>query len=905
MTAEEWERIKSIFDAALQIPNSERAAWLDAACDGRPDLRKTVDQLLTNIADAGNFLEDDTQLTFRQPAFNTNQLVAGRFRVIRLIAAGGMGEVYEVFDERLGLRVALKTIRSDMVASREAYERFKREVWVTRDVAHDGICRVFELVEHRDPEDPKSPVTPCITMKFLDGHDLQSELRMRRPLPIPEALSIAKQICEALEALHNHDIIHRDLKPSNIMLLPGRKEGFRVVLTDFGLARPIDQTTVMRTGAGNDQPGAPFFQAPEILKGKRESIKSDIYALGLVLDELVTNSRAFTADTVHGLYWQKIWEQPIPPSQRSDSLPAHWEQVILKCLATDPDDRFTRALDVAHALEDPAVEPMPATQDRMTSAPVPTIVSRSSVPKRLAQFLRRRTVIACGLLLPILAAVTVLPAVLSSGPPATIAVYPVSNNTTPENDYLTKGMTAELLRRLGGIQDLHVYPIHDSRAPLSEKPGEDVQFRLLTQLQRGAGGIQLSAKLMDHSTGRSLWSKDFNANLTDPVHLESEVSEGIVLAVRDQLSRRVSSARGAIPFYDSAVRAFSRNKTKLPDPATASNSAFHAYTRGRYLWEERTVRSALQAMICFEQAVEMDPQFALAWAAMADAQRVLMEFDYGSREDVLKKARDYAERAVSLDPNLPEAQATLGAVMQVAWEWNRSEQAYKKAIELNPRFARGQRWYGGLLLQMGKVEEALATTRLALELDPWDYPAHAAYAFVLFHAGKPLEAAEQLERTLAEKDLISAHINLGIVYAVLAGQTQKDRSRMYLDKAKRQAEIVREKEIRGRDPSSTGDTVKWADLISALAYAYAGEQDTARTWLDRLEQGRRAGRTSAVTVAYVHAVLKESDRALDLLEMAAAYHERELTNLKISPFFASLRGHTRFELLLKRIGLNR
>ena len=161
MTAEEWERIKSIFDAALQIPISERAAWLDAACDGRPDLRKTVDQLLTNIADAGSFLEEDNQLTFRKPAFAINQLIADRFRVIRLIAAGGMGEVYEAFDERLGLRVALKTIRPDMVASREAYERFKREVWVTRDVAHDGICRVFELVEHRDPDDPQLPSHPA------------------------------------------------------------------------------------------------------------------------------------------------------------------------------------------------------------------------------------------------------------------------------------------------------------------------------------------------------------------------------------------------------------------------------------------------------------------------------------------------------------------------------------------------------------------------------------------------------------------------------------------------------------------------------------------------------------------------------------------------------------------------
>jgi serine/threonine protein kinase/tetratricopeptide (TPR) repeat protein len=908
MTAEEWERIKSIFDAALQIPLSERAAWLDAACAGRPDLKKTVEQLLTNIADAGSFLEDDSRVAFREPAFTTNQLIAGRFRVIRLIAAGGMGEVYEVFDDRLDLRVALKTIRSDLVASRDAYERFKREVWVTRDVAHDGICRVFELVEHRDPEDPHAAVTPCITMKLLDGHDLQSELRLRRPLPLEEALSIAKQICEALQALHNHDIIHRDLKPSNIMLVPGRKGAARVVLTDFGLARPVDQTTLTRSATGNDQPGAPYFQAPEILKGERESIASDIYALGLVLDELVTKSRAFTADSVHGLYWQKIWEKPIPPSQRSDDLPVEWEQVILKCLATAPADRFARALDVIAALESLPVE----CQDPAFVTPVlQTLVAQptASAPAKptFTQFLRRRGVIASGLLLPILGAITVLPAILSSRPPATIAVFPVLNNTSPEHDYLTKGISAELLRRLGGVHDLHVYPIYDARSAMTGKQGEAVQFHLRTQLERWTGGVRLSAQLTDHATGASLWSKYFNANLSDAVRLESEVAEGVVSAVEDQITQRAGLTRtaiNAIPFMDSAVRAFTSARFRLPSPATVNSPAFHAYTRGRFLWEERTVRSALQAMICFEQAVKMDPNFALAWAAMADAQRVLMEFDHGSREETLQRAREYAERAVSLNPSLPEAQATLGAVAQVAWEWDQSERAYKRAIDLNPRFARGHRWYGGLLLQLGKVEEALERTRLALELDPWDYPAHAAYGFCLFSAGKPLEAVQELERTLAEKDLISAHINLGLTYAALAGTGQKQEAQSYFEKAKRQAEIVREKEIRGKDPSKTGDPVKYADLISALAYAYFGEHAIARTWLERLEQGRLAGRTSSVTVASVHAVLKDTDRALDLLEMAAAYHERELTNLKISPFFAALHGHPRFEQLLKRIGLS-
>ena len=333
--------IKCVFDAALQLPASERVAWLDGACAGRPEMRNTVDQLLSNFSDAGSFLETSTMPSIRLPSFSINDLVANRFRIVRPIATGGMGEVYEVFDERLGVRVALKTIRTDLVASREIYERFKREVWVTRDVVHEGICRVFELIEHTSPDNPKAPVIPCLTMKLLDGHDLQSELRSRRPLPLAQALDITRQICRALQALHDNGVVHRDLKPSNIMLLPREDGSTRVVRQTFGLARPIDETTIFRTSSGGDQLGSPYFQAPEVLRGERDSVSSDIYALGLVMDEMITNARAFTAESIHGLYWQKLWEKPIRPSKRASGLPLLWEHVILKCLQPQPGQRYS------------------------------------------------------------------------------------------------------------------------------------------------------------------------------------------------------------------------------------------------------------------------------------------------------------------------------------------------------------------------------------------------------------------------------------------------------------------------------------------------------------------------------------------------------------------------------------
>lgn len=912
MTAGEWERIKSIFDTAVHIPASERSAWLEAACAGRPDLKQTVEQLLNNNDQAGdNFLEDLVQPSLsRQPSFEINQLVAGRFRVVRLIATGGMGELYDVFDERLGLRVALKTIRADLLASGEIYERFKREVWVTRDVFHEGICRVFELIEHRDSSGPNSAVTPCITMKLLDGRDLQTELRTRRPLLVREALDIIKQICSALQALHDKGIIHRDLKPSNIMLLGDKTENVRVVLTDFGLARPLDQTTLSLTnGAGKDQPGAPYFQAPEVLKGEKGSIASDIYALGLVIDELVTSSRAFTADSVHALYWQKIWEKPIPPSLRASGLPAHWEQVILKCLASDPFERYGSASEVLRDLERPVIE---ESFDLKTEpeADVVDILPGSWNWIRTARSRPtvRRTVLVCSLAVPFLAGMTVVPDLARGPAPAGIAVFPVVNEShRPDTDHLGQGIRAELLRRLRGVHQLHIFDTNETRASELVRSSEPIQFSLKTLLRVKADNLQLRVQLDDNKSGKTVWSRELQAPVSDSLGLEHRAADALIEEVQNQTGLKIAGISVAeyltVPVVGSILRRFNGTSFDLPPNATTSSAAFQAYTRGRFLLEERTVKGALNALACFEEAVRIDSRFALAWAGMADTQQILMEFDHGSREDSLQQARHFAEQALAFGPNLPEVQATLGWVMQVAWEWERSAEAYRKSVELDPRFARGQRWYSGLLLQTGQIEEGLKRSRLALELDPWDYTAHSAHGFYLFSAGKAVEAARHLERTLAERDLIGARINLGLTYAFLAGHSEGQERRRYRANALRQSDILREQEIRGADPLSGKYSVKWADLTAALAHAYSGERDLAQPWLDRLEEGRREGRTSAVTVSSVYAALNEADRSLDLLEMAAAYHERELTNLRISPFFADLHGHPRFQALLKRIGL--
>jgi len=350
--AQDWEQIKNVFSTALGTPADRRDAYLREACADRPELLDAVTELLSAHYDASSSFLEPGALLFDAPwLFRPSDQVAGRFNVVRPIARGAMGEVYEAYDERLRLPVALKAIRPQLVGDAPTAERFRREVLVTRDIVHEGLCRVFDLVEHRIGAGfglAEGTVVPCLTMQLLDGGNLEDCLRTERPMMPAKALPLLRQIASALDVLHDRGIVHRDLKPSNVMLI-GTGDERRAVLTDFGLAKPLDESLFETQTAV--QGGAPFFMAPELFKGDRPSRASDVYAFGLLADEMVTRERAFPAESLHGLMMQKLQDGPQRPSARANDLPPSWEQTILRCLDADPKARFHRAQDVCAALQ--------------------------------------------------------------------------------------------------------------------------------------------------------------------------------------------------------------------------------------------------------------------------------------------------------------------------------------------------------------------------------------------------------------------------------------------------------------------------------------------------------------------------------------------------------------------------
>ena len=237
MSAEEWEEIKRIFEAALNVPETERTAFVNDLTEADTRLRQTVLELLRAHLQAESSSEDTISLSPSVGVFGDGQLVADRFRILRLLGRGGMGEVYEAFDEKLRTRIALKTLRPELVGDEDARRRFEREIRVSQQLTYDGLCRVYDLFEHQKAVGGR---IPCVTMQMLEGETLQKYLERERPVELKTALPLIRQIASALNFLHERGIVHRDLKPSNIMLVPGEKGIPRAVVMDFGLAKPLN-----------------------------------------------------------------------------------------------------------------------------------------------------------------------------------------------------------------------------------------------------------------------------------------------------------------------------------------------------------------------------------------------------------------------------------------------------------------------------------------------------------------------------------------------------------------------------------------------------------------------------------------------------------------------------------------
>jgi predicted TPR repeat methyltransferase len=358
MTPELWQRLKPLFHAALDCDPSERAKFIGEACAGDAELQLHLNALLRaeeqGTMPPGPLLDLPKLLDAAMVRFRLGQVVLDRFRIVRQIGTGGMGEVYEAEDLQLGT-IALKTIRPGIASSKDAFERFRQEVQLARRVSGPQVCRIHELFLL--PASAGQAPTAFLTMEYLDGITLASKLRKEGPLALKDALRVALDICEGLRLIHDNGIIHRDLKSGNIMVC--RQNGStRTVLMDFGLAHgfstPLSaDDTTLPPAAFHTMEGAilgtPEYMAPEQFEARPASPATDIYALGIILYELVTGVHPYSARTPMGAAIRRA-QHPKPASSVQRAVPRHWDRVIERCLEFEPEKRFQSAAEVAKAL---------------------------------------------------------------------------------------------------------------------------------------------------------------------------------------------------------------------------------------------------------------------------------------------------------------------------------------------------------------------------------------------------------------------------------------------------------------------------------------------------------------------------------------------------------------------------
>jgi len=856
---ERWTRVKALFLEALEYPDSDRSAFIARASAGDADLKEELDSLLASEKAAASFCESPAVgllATALLPGPETVPRLPpgtrlGAYEITGFIAAGGMGAVYRARHTLLGREVAIKTIGPGL-ADDAARRRLIREAQHASTLTHPNICAIHDVGE--------ADGVPFIVMTYVNGRTLR-EMVGESALSIRDALEYGAQIAGALEHAHERGIIHRDLKSSNIVI---DAKGEAIVL-DFGLARRLPdaagvqplELTLTRPGA---LAGTLSHMSPEVLRGERADTRSDVWALGVLLYELVMGELPFTGRTPFETTSAILGDAPKPMNPR---VPLALRLVIERCLIKDPAGRYQRAQPVADALD--------------------AIKRRRAWPVvgRLLVSARRRTLYsaaAAALLLPLLVVAanrvrTEFGATFSKRI-STLALVPLENATgDPGADYYAEGITDALISQLGAASDVRVLSrVSTARAARTAKTVTEIGTQLgadvIVQgaLHRSPDQITIDVRLVRPSDGRVLWSETYERNAREVLALEADVVRGLAGAIQLTLK---PEARERL----AAIRAVS------PD-------VYEAYLKGRFEWNKRTPTSLQLAVEHFTRAVELDPTYAPAHAALADCFNQLGSVMVGSGSPREYRPRAVAEaiKALQIDPYSAEAHAALGYVWHYEWRWVDAEKEFRRAIELNPSYSLVRIWYANLLMSRLRMKEALEQVTAARDIDPFSLIVNTNVAWILDGAGRHEDAIAQLRKTLAlDSTYVQARSRLAGALASAGRFTEA------LDEANRLVTL--------------SDSSVPALALVATIDTRAGRRDEARALLDDLLARSRRQYVPSVLIALMFNALGDPDSALTWLEKAFDEHSNAIAYLAVDYQNDPLRRDPRFQALLARAGL--
>ncbi len=735
-----------------------------------------------------------------------------------------MGVLFKAEDTRLGRLVALKFLTEQLATDRAALERFQREARAASALNHPHICTIYDIGETNGRS--------FLVMELLEGQTIRQRVE-KGTVPVPDLIELSIQISDALETAHAKGIVHRDIKPANLFIT----ERGQAKVLDFGLAKldaprsPGSAITAAEdtqlTGSGSVM-GTIAYMSPEQARGEAVDGRSDLFSFGCVMFEMATARPAFGGDTTALVFDAILNRTPPAIHHLNPDMPARLWEIVRKTL------------------------------EKKTAARYPNFATLKADLKHL------QTDLAGGG-----AGAAIAETVQPEG--ESIAVLPF-RDMSPQHDqeYFCDGMAEELINALTNIEGLHVTP-RLTAFQFKEK-NQDVtaigtELGVATLLEgsvRKAGNrLRITTQLIDVASGRNLWSERYDRDMEDVFAIQDEIARTIVDRLKIQIRGR-AAGRPLVKRY------------------TADLDAYNLYLKGRYYWNKRYHGGLQKGMIFFQQAIERDPNYALAYTGLSDSLGVLATYSYVKPRDGFAKAKAVAERALQIDDTLSEAQTSMGfAHLFYDWNWIEAGKSFQRAIELNPAYPVAHYYEALRLVSAGHFDEAALASTRALDLDPVSAIAGTFKGWVSLQARRYDRAIEELRGTF-ELDP-SAYIAvslLGLTYAC-AGRIPEAI-----------ASINTALELTGRAKIMLDG--------AGLIYASAGMKDEARAVIEELKKGE--GYPSAFHTAAIYAVMNEFDAAFEWLDRAYADRDGFMIYLNVFPFLDNIRSDPRFAAFQKHVG---